>query len=434
MLAVLGVNGVGGWMLRCRLYDTVLRSVHGVIAERADRIAAGLQVGAGGQMVLDHRLVHDEFRSIFSGWYWQLEGLPQVERSRSLWDSSLQTSEVVPLDGEHGLFHLTGPRNELLLGIERDVVLNGKKFKLYVFAPGENTRVDLARIDRILLIMLAGLSTALLLAMCLQARVGLNPLRRLHAALKRVQDGVDNRVGTGYGLDLDPLAEEIDEVLDRNARIVGRSRSYVADLSHALKKPLALLAADAKGDAVDAGMVHKQVGAMYQLIERHLSRAGSGAGDRRRINVSDCMHGLVSLMQKLHVARSLQWDLRQPDQVFWRGEQTDFEEMLGNLLDNAGKWARSRVEVEVRVLDAMGESGHGPRCSILEILISDDGVGLDEGEIARARRRGQRFDESVEGSGLGLAIACDIAETYDGQLDLSRSELGGLQVILKLPR
>ncbi len=436
LLAVLVVNGVGGCLLRWQLHEAVLRSMHGVIDERADRVAAGLQVGPDGEVVLDHRLVHDEFRSIFSGWYWQLDGLAGVERSRSLWDSSLQTHVAKPIETVYPLYQLTGPREEHLLGVKRDLTLNGSNYRLYVFGPGESTRVELARIDRILWIMLAGLSIALLLAMVLQTRVGLSPLRRLHAALKRIHDGDENRVGAGYGSDLDPIAAEIDEVLERNARIVSRSRSYAADLSHALKKPLALLSADAQGQSVEAGMVRKQVHAMHQLIERHLSRAGSGAGDQRRFNVAPCLKGLMALMQKLHVNRHLDWQLQTPDLVCWRGEQTDLEEMLGNLLDNAGKWARSTVRVEVRLLDAGADpqSCSSNRTGLVEIEICDDGIGLDEDEIARAKRRGQRFDESTEGSGLGLAIACDIAETYEGQIDLGRSELGGLKVTLRLPR
>lgn len=435
MVAVLGITGIGGWLLHWQLHNAVLRSALGVIDDRADRIAAGLLPGVDGQIVLDNRLVHDEFRSIFSGWYWQLEKGPAVERSRSLWDSSLNVTEAVLLEPDLALYQLTGPRQELLLGVQRPVAIGGMDYQLHVFGPGESTRAELARIDRILMMLLAGLSTALLLGMILQVRVGLRPLRRLHAALSRIHDGEGNRVGLGYGPDLDPLAAEIDEVLDKNARIVTRSRGYAADLSHALKKPLAILSADAAGKVPDAVMVRKQVGAMYQLIERHLARAGSGAGDQRRIHVNECLRGLLGLMQKLHATRQLQWQLDLPGQVFWRGEQTDLEEMLGNLLDNAGKWARSRVEVEVRVQgDASVRPGASARHGDLEILIDDDGDGLSEDEMSRAKRRGLRFDESIEGSGLGLAIACDIAETYGGRLDLGRSRLGGLQITLRLPR
>ncbi|WWT74863.1 ATP-binding protein [Lautropia mirabilis] len=152
--------------------------------------------------------------------------------------------------------------------------------------------------------------------------------------------------------------------------------------------------------------------------------------------MNECLQGLIGLMQTLHAARGIDWQLDVPGRVFWRGESTDLEEMLGNLLDNAGKWARSRVVVRVRLLTqpTTEDDGMRSRTGLLVICIEDDGAGLDDDEIARAIRRGQRFDESTEGSGLGLVIANDIAETYEGRLELGRSPLGGLHVTLRLPR
>lgn len=433
MVAILVINGVGGWLLRWQLHNAILRSAYGMVDERAERIAAGLLARPDGRIVLDSRLVHEEFRIIFSGWYWQLAGKDGMERSRSLWDSTLALDHARVVDGRHALYQLTGPRGELLFGVHRQVWLDGKAFVLHVYGPGQTIHLELLRVDRILLTMLLGLSVALSLAMLLQVRLGLRPLRQLHAALKRIHDGEGERVGSGYGTDLDPLAREIDEVLDRNTRIVSRARGHAADLSHALKKPLALLAAEGSGRLVNGALVQRQVGQMYQLIERHLARAGSGAGDLRRIDVGECLRGLVALMRKLHAARQLDWQLMMPEQAFWRGEKTDLEEMLGNVLDNAGKWASRCVQIEVRKsvdLSPDRKSAHG---RMLEILVSDDGAGLSETEMVRARRRGQRFDEGTEGSGLGLPIACDIAETYGGQIELGRSSLGGLQVRLNLP-
>ena len=121
--------------------------------------------------------------------------------------------------------------------------------------------------------------------------------------------------------------------------------------------------------------------------------------------------------------------------VCWRGEVTDLEEMLGNLLDNAGKWARARVDVAVRLHPAPTTQADGlaSRTGFLEVVIADDGVGLTADEMVRVRRRGQRLDESVEGSGLGLSIASDIADTYGGHIELDRSVTGGLKVVLRLP-
>ena len=236
-----------------------------------------------------------------------------------------------------------------------------------------------------------------------------------------MHDGSQNRVGTGYGPDLDPLAREIDDMLERNARIVARARGHAADLSHALKKPLALLGSEAHNEHT-----RQQIANMNRLIERHLARAGSGAGDMRRIDLAASLAQLTALMRRLHAARNLDWQLHTDGDLHLRAEQTDLEEMLGNLLDNAGKWAASRVRTEARHL-ADAKRGH------IQITIEDDGPGLTDEQIARAARRGERFDQSTAGNGLGIPIAADLAETYDGSLELGRSALGGLQITLRLP-
>lgn len=435
VLAVLLVTGLGGWLLRYQLHGTILRSAASSLDDRAARIMAGLSIGASGRLLLDNRLVHDEFRMVFSGWYWQLEGEGMTERSRSLWDSNLPVGEARQVRGDVDVYRVRGPRGGMLLGTVRELTLAGRPFQLYVYGPGSGVARDMARIDRVLLMMLGGLSLALLLAMYVQVRLGLRPLRRLHDAVQRIHAGDCTRAGQGFGPDLDPVAAEIDEVLERNARIVTRARGNAADLSHALKKTLALLNAESAKPMVEGGFVRRQVGAMLRLIERHLSRAGSGAGDRRRIDVGECLNGLLGLMRQLHAGRNLQWRLHMEGLICWRGELTDLEEMLGNLLDNAGKWARKAVDVEVYLHKAPTTKADGleSRTGFLEVNISDDGAGLTAEEMVRVRRRGQRLDESVEGSGLGLSIASDIADTYGGHIELDRSRSGGLKVIMRLP-
>ena len=350
-------------------------------------------------------------------------------------DSTLSIADARKVRGDMDLYRVMGPRGGTLLGTTREVTLAGKPFQLHVFGPGGAAARDMGRIDQALLVMLGGLSLAMLVAMYVQVLLGLRPLRRLHDAVQRIHTGDRTRAGLGYGPDLDPLAAEIDEVLERNARIVTRARGNAADLSHALKKTLALLNAESAKPVVEGGFVRKQVGTMLRLIERHLSRAGSGSGDRRRIDVGECMQGLLGLMRQLHAQRNLKWDLMMDALVCWRGEVTDLEEMLGNLLDNAGKWARARVDVAVRLHPAPTTQADGlaSRTGFLEVVIADDGVGLTADEMVRVRRRGQRLDESVEGSGLGLSIASDIADTYGGHIELDRSVTGGLKVVLRLP-
>ena len=416
----------GGWLLRSGLHVAMRHGFEQRLSERADMLIARFsptsspapQSGAAPLLYIEPRS-GDEFSRIFSGWYWRLSGASTALRSRSLWDADASEMRVT---GGHGLT-ARGPRDEALLGIVQEVTLAGEKLRLEVYGPADPVLTELRSFDRLLAMIFAFLLLAMVSTAVIQARVGLRPLARLRQALGQVKDGERERLGSGFGPDLDPLAAELDDLLARNARIVARARSHAADLAHALKKPLALLRSDADADAsVPSMQVQRQVQDMTRLIDRHLARAGSGAGERRRIAVAQPLSGLFGLMQQLHAARGLHWEMQVPNDVHWRGEVTDLEEMLGNLMDNAGKWARSRVHIAAGI--DVGE---------VIIDIDDDGPGLSEAQLARAAQRGQRFDESVEGSGLGLAITADIADTYEGRLELSRSPLGGLRARLLLP-
>ncbi len=421
IVAALVVAGIGGWWLRGNLHDVVTRSFEQRVLAQADRIAARIVVDADGHAQFDDPRAADEFTRIFSGWYWQVDGGPAPLRSRSLWDAGLDTTPAPEATGA-ALLRATGPRGESLLGLARPLSSTAP-LVLRVFGPADDVDRERQRIDHVLAATLLALVGALALTTFVQVRLGLRPLARLRDAIAAIRDGSRERVGEGYGSDLDPLARELDDVLARSARVIARARGHAADLAHALKKPLAVLEADAGGPSdVAAPVVRAQTCDMVRLIDRHLARAGSGAGERRRLDVGERVAALVTLLAKLHEGRGLSWEDTTPSGLYWRGEPTDFEEMLGNLLDNAGKWARSRVTVRAR---------GGPER--LEIAIEDDGPGLDDDQLARIARRGTRFDERVEGSGLGLAITRDIAETYGGSLTFSRGAEGGLHVNLGLP-
>ena len=421
------VLSVSGFALRDRLHNAILRSLATSLNERADRVSASMRLGDSGHIFQDAGLVPDEFRTIFSGWYWQLEAGNNNKHSRSLWDSSRPRAQAATYSDDPELYRLTGPTGEALLGIRRPLDIGGQTTTLHLFGPADTTLDELKRIDRVLLISLGILALTLLVSLWLQVRLGLRPLRRLHRALRDVQNGDASRVGSGYSPDLDPLAAEMDEVLERNARIVERARGHAADLSHALKKPLALLTAESGSGQVDGEKIRNQTDTMLRLIERHLARAGSGAGDVRRIDTAACVKNLLTLMRQLHGARNLTWHMDVRGDTHIRAEQTDIEEVLGNILDNAGKWAKNRINIHIQHHGA--EKGRGS----VEIRVDDDGCGLSDEDMARATRRGSRFDEGTAGSGLGLAIAADITDTYGGSLELARSPLGGLQITLHLP-
>lgn len=419
-IAALLVSTLGGWVLRQSVQNTLLRHFEQRLEERSERLQSSFYVPADASQIHWRGSSNDEFGRIFSGWYWQLESSGELLASRSLWDGRLDPAALRPHPRHPRLLQGVDPQGLPLLGIVHNIEVGGQRARLHVFGPAADIASELDRLDRILLVTQLALIISLMLTSILQVRLGLVPLRRLRERLAAVRTGGAASVGNDYGPELAPLAQELDLVLARNARIVDRARCHAADLSHALKKPLSLLAAD--GELQRNALLRQQVGAMVQLIDRHLARAGSGAGSLRQVAVGEGIEHLLDLMRRLHGERHLVWQADVMKELQWRGEQTDFEEMLGNLLDNAGKWAKSTIAVTAR------REHHE-----LIIEISDDGPGLSAGQIRETGVRGRRFDENVEGSGLGLAITGDIAGTYGGELLLARSPLGGLQASLRLP-
>ncbi len=429
LLSALAVAIAGGLALRESVRNVLQNGFERRIQERADEIAARLYVAKNGLSYDRSIIANSDFSRIYSGWYWQADLAPDAPatmkqrqlRSRSLWDAEL----VLPTGAgsEETLLQLSGPRGEPLLGHTRSLTGNDTAFVLHVFGPETEIHALLHGFDYLLIAAICGWLLLMALFTFIQVRVGLHPLVRLRKNVEALATGDKERVGASFGADLDPLAKEIDQMLERNERIVHRGRTHTADLAHALKKPLSLLNAEAARLPPDAAaLIVEQTQSMTRMIERHLARAGSGAGNLRRVDIQACARGMIDLIARIHADRGLNWELDCPQAYCIRANQADIEEMLGNLLDNAGKWADSRVRLHVR------QQGN-----TLSLCVEDDGAGLDEQQRQEAGNRGRRFDESREGSGLGLAIVADIAETYAGSLRLETSAWGGLAAILELP-
>ena len=421
-------TSVGGWLLRERLHAALERSFEYQLKDRIESLAAQLEA-AGLVATRGNQLEQGDFGRIFSGWYWVMQRGQDTYRSRSSWDSTLHTDRAIDLRGDARLWTLADPTGRPLLGIRRHLVVDGESAQLHVFGPMEGTLQEWRRINRILLSTQLALLLTLVVLTVLVVRLGLAPLRRLQLQLERVQSGQTQSVGQGYGADLDPVAAAVDQVLKRNTKVVERAQHQAADLSHALKKPLAILGIEARKPSIPGPWLQTQVQAMSHTIDRHLARFASGAGSTDWVQAHSVVQRIIALMQNIHHPKALQWELDGVDiggtdsaAVRWRGVASDLEEMLGNLLDNAGKWASQQVRVTLR----QGDGG-------MVVTIEDDGPGLSPAQLALAAQRGRRFDEAITGHGLGLAIVGDIAQTYGGQLTLGSSALGGLQCILRLP-
>jgi signal transduction histidine kinase len=270
------------------------------------------------------------------------------------------------------------------------------------------------------------LGLGLVVAILLQVRVGLLPLRRLKDALHRIRDGKAQRLEGRFPAEIEPLATELNSLIEHSSEIVGRARTHVSNLAHFLKTPLSVLASEAEVEPGPlAEQVKKQVGVMRRQVDHYLTRARAAGSVNvlgNRTQVAPVLEDLARVLTRIHAARDIVIGAECPADLFFRGERQDLEEMAGNLMDNACKWARRRVRVR-----AMAQGAR------LVLRVDDDGPGLSPEDRKKVGERGERLDESVPGSGLGLAIVRDISKLYGGFFALEASELGGLQACLTLP-
>ncbi len=280
------------------------------------------------------------------------------------------------------------------------------------------------------LIVLGAVGVMLAVMSGLVARFALRPIGRLRRAVEQVREGESEQVEGIYPQEIAPLAEEVNELLRSNTQIIERARSQVGNLAHGLKTPLAVLRNEAAGGSAGLGdIVLSETDKMAGLVSSYLDRARLAARTAvvgRRANVTSTMDRLVRVMGKLHRDRTISLNSGTADEIWFRGEESDLEEMAGNLLDNASKWAKSAVEV------TLVAPANAPT-RILKVIIEDDGPGLSDAEAEKALRRGVRLDEKTPGSGLGLDIVKELVDVYGGTLSLGRSDLGGLKAELVLP-
>ncbi|HEY8516230.1 MAG TPA: ATP-binding protein [Candidatus Binatia bacterium] len=388
-------------------------------------VVAALEAPPEAPLQMRREVPDARFEQVYSGWYWQVTDGAQELRSRSLWDERLP-SGVGGVESTDGT--VAGPRGEPLKIVRRELRFPGREQPIVVTlaGPEQALRSQTARFDRLLALSLGVLGVGLVATVALQIAYGLRPLRRLAHDVAEVRAGRRARLGTDYPSEVEPLARAIDELLDHDARLLERARASAADLAHALKTPLAVVAVEAERTGPDAARtIAAQVAAMSRLIDHHLTRAaaaGAHGVPGARCDVRPVIERLRDTLLRLHAERELALEVGVAGELSFAGEREDLEEMLGNLLENACKWARTRVVAQARAVDGR-----------LRLEVEDDGPGIDAAQTDAALQRGTRLDDAKPGSGLGLAIAADLAALYGGSLALEASALGGLCARLELP-
>jgi len=382
------------------------------------------------------------FELPLSGWYWQIlrtdTEKAETRASRSLWDKKLPKLE------EHGaeltaagirIAYVDGPEGQTLRMVERPVDL-GADGKFLVSVAGDASEIfdEIRSFDYYLGGTFTALGIVLLLTTLFQVRFGLAPLKRISEAIAAIRSGRAERLEGQFPVEIAPLARETNALIDANREIVERARTHAGNLAHAIKTPLSVIVNEASRHAADpfAAKVLEQADVMRDQVAHHLERARIAARITIVATVTEVAPVLEALrrtMEKIHRDRDLTITVQADPHAKFRGERQDLEEMAGNLVDNACKWAASQVFIEVTV-EPPAEAGAGPR---LRIIVDDDGRGLSAAERAQVSQRGQRLDESKPGSGLGLSIVTDLAGLYGGNLSLRNAPIGGLRAELVLP-
>lgn len=384
------------------------------------------------------------FEVTHSGWYWQIKPLDD-QGQPTLVSASLATARLpspyerkFPADATGTRWmNVAGPNNEPTRIVELVDALgheDGKpRYSIIVAGPLDWLEELIGNFRDRLTIALTLAGLGLVAVTLFQVRFGLLPLQRVEMGLAAIRSGDAEKLEGELPAEIAPLQSELNALIQSNQDIVDRARTQVGNLAHALKTPLAVIMNEARDDeSAVARKVSEQAMVMSDSITHYLDRARMAArvgAMGRATDVAEVVEPLVRALERINRDRGISILVTAPARARFQGEKQDLEEMLGNLLDNACKWARSKVVLTVSS-DAPARAAAKAQ---IVIVVEDDGTGLSDEQRNRIGKRGLRLDESKPGSGLGLSIVTDLAQMYRGKFALEPSSHGGLKAILTLP-
>ncbi|QGW78390.1 HAMP domain-containing protein [Pseudomonas alkylphenolica] len=425
LIAVLVLVGLALAQLSLWLFEVGLqRYLETGLRKESENLLIALVRGQSG-LELDERRLSSAYQRPFSGYYFRIDFDGGSWRSRSLWDLDMPAPAS---SGLHTDLQL-GPENQQLLVLRSDYRRFGQPISISVAQDYTPVRDQFRRMQQIGL----GLGlVALILVLVLQRITvtrSLRPLERVRGQIAQLQQGKRSQLDTQVPSELEPLVAQINHLLAHTEDSLRRSRNALGNLGHALKTPLAVLLSLASSEHLkDAPQVRVQLREQLQQIQQRLSRELNRArlaGDALPGAQFDCdaeLPGLLSTLGMIH-GEGLELSQRVPPGLLLPWDREDLLELLGNLLDNACKWADSEVRLTIE-----------EQAERYQLVIDDDGPGIPESDRQQVLERGTRLDEQVDGHGLGLGIVRDIVEVWGGQMTLQDSPLGGLQVSIALPR
>ena len=407
------------------LFDLSLRNyLREDLKDETQTLLAALVRGQGG-VQLDERRLDPTFQRPFSGRYFRIDFAAETWRSRSLWDRDLQRPPEPGLQNGLG----DGPREQLLLVYRADYKRFGQALSISVAQDYTPILQSFRRVQWLGLGLGGGALLLILLAQRYTVRLALRPLERVRRQIAQLQQGRRSELDSRVPQELEPLVKQINHLLSHTEETLRRSRNALGNLGHALKTPLAVLISLSERESLRdqpqvQATLREQLGQIQQRLERELGRArlaGEVLPGAHFICAQE-LPGLFSTLGLIH-SHGLQLDWRAEPDLYLPYDREDLLEMLGNLLDNACKWADAEVRLSV------AEDGEGYR-----LVVDDDGPGIAPARREAVLGRGTRLDEQVAGHGLGLGIVRDIVEAWGGRLSLEDSPSGGLRVAIWLPQ
>jgi signal transduction histidine kinase len=428
-LSILAALALSGFGLTVLFERHVERRAGAELTVYLNRIIDGVARDADGDVVIANPPGDPRFATPLSGLYWQVQMGGTTLRSRSLWDQQL----VLPPGDAGGVVlrrHIAGPSGTKLIAVERNLTLPANLGGGAMLAAVAIDSSDIAAATHDFAVdlvpYLVVIATFLIAAAYAQVAIGLRPLAAVRARLAAIRQGKANRLGQGFPDEIVPLASEVDALLGARDAQIEKARARAGDLAHGLKTPLQVLVGDverlrAKGEAQLADEIGQVATTMRRHVDRELARARiAGRGGDARARVVDVAERIVAVVARTPEGAKIEWSIDVSREHVARIDPDDLAEVIGNLVENAARYARTRVNIGSRVADGM-----------LVVAIADDGPGIPQEQLESALARGSRLDGSGS-AGLGLAIVGDIAEAWEGRLDI-RTGASGLEVDFCVP-
>ncbi len=432
---------VAGLLLSKLFQDAVERNFDVRLQSVLDGLLSAVEIGSDNRVVLSGAIADSRFKLPLSGWYWQITPIngpaDKGLKSDSLLEQRLKPSaaQLANRDANNiAHFYISDVNGTRLRAIGTDYTLfDAGRYSLIVAGNFDELKKEVSAFQGALFLVLAVLGLGLLIAILLQVIYGLRPLRALESELSGIRQGRRELLSEEYPSEIAPVADELNLLIQSNAEIVNRARTQVGNLAHALKTPLSVLANEARLSKSELAMkVGKQTDIMRDQVSLYLDRARRAARAQTlgsSTNVRETLDALARTLMRIHMDRGISIAVDCQPGVKFRGERQDLEEMIGNLVDNASKWARKIVRIDVKPPMIDPTDGR----SWLEIRVADDGLGLPADKLEDALKRGHRLDETKPGSGLGLSIVSETAAMYHGKVMLGKADLGGLLARIRLP-